>query len=129
LGGPVDVAEYASRADLGELGGGVDGDVAHSDHVEGEAVLGECGAGDVVTAALDRQQQPVVVREPHGRGHVGRGGRLQDQRGPARRHRVPDQHPVGPPGDVRAQKWPGHLPGEVVEVRGGQAHVRPPLVG
>jgi hypothetical protein len=79
LGGLVDVAEQTPRADVGELGLGVDGDLAQAGQVQGEAALGDGGAGDVVAAALDAEQQPVVAREADRGGDVGGGDRLEDQ--------------------------------------------------
>ena len=61
---PVDVLEQTPRADVRELGLGIDGDVAHAGHVERQAALGDRGSGDVVAAALDAQQQTVVTCEP-----------------------------------------------------------------
>ena len=77
---PVDVLEQAPRPDVRELGVGIDRDVAHAGHVERQAALGDRGSGDVVAAALDAEQQPVVAREPHRRGDVVRRGRLEDER-------------------------------------------------
>ena len=70
LGRLVDVGEQAPGSDVREPGVGVDGDLAHAGHVEGQAALGDGGAGDVVAAALDAEQQAVVAGEPDGRGDV-----------------------------------------------------------
>ena len=49
--------------------------LAHPRHVERQAAVGERGAGDVVAAAPDAEQQAVLAREADGRGDVaGRCG-------------------------------------------------------
>lgn len=87
-----------------ELGVGVDGDRAHAGHVEGQATLGDGGAGDVVTAAFDAEQQAVVAREPDAGGDVAGRGRLEDECGDLGHHGVPDQHRIVPALVTRAQQ-------------------------
>jgi hypothetical protein len=70
---------------------------------EWEALVGEGGPGDVVTAALDAEQQPVVAGEPDRRGDVVGGGRLDDERGDLGRHGVPDPDGIVPALIARAQ--------------------------
>ena len=101
---PVDVLEQTPRPDVGELGVGIDGDCAHPRHVERQAALRDRGAGDVVAAALDAEQQPVLTRELDGRGDVAGRGRLNDERRCRGHHPVPDQHRVVPPLVAGTQK-------------------------
>jgi hypothetical protein len=66
LRGAVDVLEQAAGSDMDEAVRGVDGDIAHPGQIEGQTLVGEGRAGDVVPTAFDAQQQPVVAGEPHG---------------------------------------------------------------
>jgi hypothetical protein len=96
LGRLVDVLEQAAGSDVGEPGIGVNGDVAHAGQVEGQAAFGDGGSGDVVAAALDAEQQPMLVGEPNRGGHVVGRGRLEHERGDLGSHAVPDQQHVVP---------------------------------
>ena len=92
LRGAVDVLEQAAGSDMDTAGGGVDGDIAHPGQIEGQTLVGEGGAGDVVPTAFDAQQQPVVAGELHGYGDVAGGDRLNDERRSPGRQGVPHQH-------------------------------------
>ena len=112
----VDVLEQTPGPDVREPGVGVDRDLAHAGHVERQAALGDRGAGDVVTAALDAEQQPVVTRERDGRGDVAGRGRLDDERRDHGDHAVPDQHGVVPALVPRAQQGAVERSVEIVEL-------------
>ena len=109
LGRLVDVLEQAAGSDVGEPGIGIDADVAHAGQVEGQAASGDGGAGDVVAAALDAEQQPMVAGEPNRRGHVVGRGRLDDECGDLGGHAVPDQQRVVPAVVAGAEQPPGEL--------------------
>jgi hypothetical protein len=116
LGCLVDVLEQAPRSDLGQLGVRFDDHVTHAGQVQGQTALGDGGAGDVVAAALDAQQQPVVAGEPNRRGHVAGRGRLQDQRWDLGGHAVPDPQRVVPALVPSAQQPAGDLRVQLVEL-------------
>jgi hypothetical protein len=96
LRGLVDLAEQTARPDLGEPGVGVDGDLAQAGQVQGQAARRDGGSGDVVAAALDAEQQPVVPREGDRGGDVVGRGRLEDQGREPGRHAIPDRHGLVP---------------------------------
>ena len=64
--------------------------------VEGQAARRHGGSGDVVAAALDAEQQPMLAGEPDGGGDVVGRGRLEDQGGEPGRHAVPDRNGLVP---------------------------------
>ena len=68
----------------------VDLDAAHAREVDHEAAVARALAGDVVSAAADRGQQPLAAGEAHGLDHIGGARAAGDQRGPAVDRPVPD---------------------------------------
>jgi hypothetical protein len=72
LGGMVDVFELTPGTDPGKLGPGVDRDLTHVRHVQGEAAVGKSCPGDVMAASFDAQQQPVLTGEQNAGGDTAR---------------------------------------------------------
>ena len=62
----------------------------HLREVDYDTVVAHGIAGDVVPAAADGEQEPVVPREVHRGDDVRRGGAADDERGVLVDHRVPD---------------------------------------
>ena len=66
-------------------------DAAHQRHVEHQRAVADREAGDVVAAALDREQEAVLARERDAGDDVGHAEAARDRRRPAVDHRVPDR--------------------------------------
>ena len=86
----VEVTPLRATLDVGGPGLRIDVDGAHAGHVEQQAVVAERVAGDIVSAALDRQEQAVLAGEVDRADDVGDAGRLDDQAGVLVDHPVPD---------------------------------------
>src|SRR5829696_6183011 len=122
LGSPVDVAEQTARPDVGQPGPGVDGDLAQTGQVEGEAALGDGRPGDVVAATLDPEEQALVAGEVDGGSDVGGRGRLEDERRGGRGQAVPDPHGLVPAWVTSPQQPALDPPGQVRKRPGGHGH-------
>jgi len=104
-----------------DLGIGVDGDLAHARQVQGQAALGDGGAGDVMAPALDAEQQPVVAGEADRGGNVVGRGRLENQGREPGRHAIPDRDGIVPT-LVAGAHQPALYPRlQAVELLGGEA--------
>ncbi len=90
LGGGVEVRERGTAFDGDAAPGRVDSRGLHLRKVDHEPVVAQGIAGDVVPAAADGEQEPVVPREVHPADDVRRGGAASDDRGALVDHRVPD---------------------------------------
>jgi hypothetical protein len=121
LGCLVDLPEQTARADVGEPGVGVDGDLAQARQVEGQAARRHGGSGDVVAAALGAEQQPVVAGEPDRGGDVVGRGRLEDKGREPGRHAIPDRDGLVPTLVAGAEQPALDPRVQVVELLGGEA--------
>ncbi len=86
----VHVAEQATGLRVGDLVLRVDPHAAHERHVEHQRAVGRGQARDVVSAALDAEQELVLARELHAGDHVGDAEAARDDRGTSVDHGVPD---------------------------------------
>src|SRR5829696_6318708 len=121
LGSPVDVAEQTARPDAGQPGPGVDGDLAQTGQVEGEAALGDGRPGDVVAATLDPEEQALVAGEVDGGSHVGGRGRLEDERRGGRGQAVPDPDGLVPAWVTARSSRPSTRPARSASAQAGTA--------
>jgi hypothetical protein len=64
---------------------------AHLREVDHQAAVVDCVAGDVVAAALDRDEQVLLAREVDGVDDIGRAAALHDQRRSTVDQPVPDR--------------------------------------
>ena len=69
----------------------VDTDALHRREVEDDAVVARAEAGDVVPAAADGDEEPLLAREPKTRDDVGGAGAANDEGRAAVDHPVPDR--------------------------------------
>ena len=88
---PVAVAPGRAALRPHRLRRRVDVDAAHLRQVDDEAAVVHRVAGDVVTAALDREEQVLLAGEVDGVDDVRGPGALHDQRRPAVDQPVPDR--------------------------------------
>ena len=86
----VDVPERGSRSDRRGLCPGIDPDEVHEREVDHQPVVADRIAGDVVAAALDRQQKPLISREIDGVLDIGGALATRDQSRTPVDHGVPD---------------------------------------
>ena len=89
LGFPVHFAKDASGLDPSRAVRRIHEDPLHPGHVEGQTALRHGGAGDVVAAAFDGEEEAAAPREVHTLDHVRRPGRSDDECRPSIDHPVP----------------------------------------
>jgi hypothetical protein len=73
LSGRVHLRPPRAAAAAGGSRDRIDADVAEGTQIDHDGVVGDARAGEVVTAASDRQVAPRTPGEPDGGGHVSRG--------------------------------------------------------
>ena len=90
LGRGVDVGEQCAGLDAGGAGRGVDRHVLHGREIEHQAAVADGIAADIVAAALDRGEQPVLGGEADRALDVGGRPAAHDEARLAVDHGVPD---------------------------------------
>ncbi len=86
----IEVGQQRARLDPRSALRRVDADLAHARHVEHQAALRDCIAGDMMAATPHAQQHVMRLREAHGGLHIARGLAARDQRGMPIDASVPD---------------------------------------
>lgn len=90
LGLAIQVAESAPRPGMSDPAVAIDPDPAHRRQVEQQRAVRHGQSGDVVTSALDAEQQLVFAREAHALHHVRGVQATGDQGGLSVDHAVPE---------------------------------------
>ncbi len=90
LGRRVDVGEQRAGLDTGGAGSGVDRDMLHGREIEHQPAVADGIPADIVAAALDRGEQPMLGGKADRAGDIGGGPAAHDEARPAVDHGVPD---------------------------------------
>src|SRR4029079_6770395 len=88
LRGSVELAPVGAALDAHSANCGVDIDALHAAHVDAKPAVDHSRAGKAMSAAIHRDRQPSVAREPDCAGHVICGGNPRDRCGAPVDHAV-----------------------------------------
>jgi hypothetical protein len=86
----IQIRERRPRLDVGTPFSGINPDVFHLRKIDGQAIIAEGVASDVVAGAANRNFEFIAPRKRDCRWHIASVRALRDHRGSAIDHGIPD---------------------------------------